>query len=125
MQFNDENYACTKIAAFFASSLLEPSLQEEMPFLSLLGSQICFMLGLYVLYYVEDHVEELSYLTISLKERSCRIKKHCPEKMREHLERLVFYEKYLVCRYNSLYLIVMFRVTCLFICIVGSATSSA
>ena len=83
-------------AALFASGLLDSSLTQEVQFQSLLGSQLCFILACYAVHYLDDGPKAAQPLIVAMTERSCRIQKSCPDQTGHHLERLSFYEKYLV-----------------------------
>lgn len=83
-------------AALFASGLLDSSLTQEVHFQSLLGSQVCFILACYAAYCLDVGPKAAQHLIMAMTERSCRIQKSCLNQTGRHLERLSFYEKYLV-----------------------------
>lgn len=94
--FKDGNYSNTLTAALFASALLDPPPQQERPFHFLLTSQVCLILATYSLFHLEDGFKAADHLITSMKERSCKIQKCCPEEWKDQLQMFLYYEKYLV-----------------------------
>lgn len=100
IEFRDGSYSNTVTAAHFASTLLDHSLIHEMTFQFLLASQVCLLIAIYSLFRLQEGIKAAGSLIASLKERSCRILKSCPEESRDKLQRFLYYEKYMVCLFT-------------------------
>lgn len=98
-EFRDKNYANASTSALFASHLLDPSRNEKVTFNTLLASQICSILGIHASYCTEDATHVLQSLVTTLKDRTFKIQKYFPEKLKGYQEKFIFYARYVVRSY--------------------------